>query len=191
MKRTGTVKITVTAFCVAINIVGAYLALILRLPIYLDSVGTILNAAVLGPVYGMITACLSSVFSGITSDVYALYFMPDGMITGLIAGLLFRTKWFQKWRLPFGVLFLAVPGTIISSCIAAYLFGGVTSLGSSMLVQVLHHIGLNMVVSVFVVQMLTDYADRLVSVVIARTVQSHLGSRFTALLKGKKPNGAL
>lgn len=46
-----TIKITVTAFCTAINIVGAYVALALRLPIYLDSIGTILDSVLLGPAF--------------------------------------------------------------------------------------------------------------------------------------------
>lgn len=191
MKRNATLKITVTAFCVAINIVGAYIALVLRLPIYLDSIGTILNAALLGPVFGMVTACLSSVFSGITSDVYALYFMPVGMITGLVAALLFRKGWFKKWKLPLGAFFLTVPGTLVSSCIAAFVFKGVTSSGSSLLVQVLSHLGLSMVASTFVVQILTDYLDRLVAVVITCAVVSRLGGRLTARLKGKKSDGTL
>ena len=34
----------------ALNVVGANLALLLRLPIYLDSLGTVLSAVMLGPV---------------------------------------------------------------------------------------------------------------------------------------------
>ncbi|MCI1955681.1 MAG: ECF transporter S component [Oscillospiraceae bacterium] len=191
MKRSPTVKITVTAFCTAINIVGASIALALRLPIYLDSIGTVLNSVLLGPVFGLTTACLSSIFSGITSDPYAFYFMPAGMITGLLAGFLSRSGWFRKKKFLLGVLFLTVPGTIVSSCIAAFLFGGVTSSGSSMLVQVLHRVGLSMVASTFLVQILTDYLDRILSVSIVSIASSRLGGRFRKLLSGGKSNGTL
>lgn len=185
MKRVSTIKITVTAFCAAINIIGAYIALVLRLPIYLDSIGTILSSVLLGPVYGLLTACLSSVFSGITSDTYAFYFMPVGMIVGLLAGFLFRKGWFQKWKFPLGVFFLAVPGTVIGSCVAAFVFGGVTSSGSSILVQILYNIGFNRIASVFAVQILTDYLDRAISVAIICALLPRLSSRFRERLKEK------
>jgi len=191
MKRVSTIKITITALCAVINVVGAYIALVLRLPIYLDSIGTVLNSALFGPAFGVLTACLSGIFSGVTSDVYSFYFLPVGMITGLISGLLFHTSWFRKWKFPLGVLFLAAPGTIVSSCITAFVFGGVTSSGSSILVQILHHIGFSMVASSFIVQILTDYLDRLITVIIASVLLSRLGGRLKALLNGGKSNGAL
>ena len=191
MKQVSTIKITITALCAVINIVGAYIALALRLPVYLDSSGTVLNSVLFGPVFGMWTACLSGIFSGVTSDVYSFYFIPVGMIIGLISGLLFRTGWFRKWKLPLGVLFLTVPGTIVSSCITAFIFGGVTSSGTSILVQILHHMGLSMVASSFIVQILSDYLDRLITVIIASVLLSRLGGRLKVLLNGGKSNGAL
>ena len=110
MNRTSTVKMTLCAFCVAVNFAGAALALALRLPIYLDSVGTIFCSVLLGPWFGMAAACLSNTISGITSDVYAFYFIPAGMVTGCLAGILSRSGWFRKKRFLWGVLFLTVPG---------------------------------------------------------------------------------
>ncbi|MVB10845.1 hypothetical protein CAFE_15430 [Caprobacter fermentans] len=191
MKRVSTIKITITALCAVINIVGAYIALTLRLPIYLDSIGTILSSALFGPALGGLTACISGIFSGVTSDVYSLYFIPAGMITGLISGFLFRTSWFRKWKLPLAVLFLTVPGTIVSSCITAFVFAGVTSSGSSALVQILHQIGFSMVVSAFIVQILMDYLDRLITVVIVSSLLSRLDGWLKTGMNGRKSNGAL
>ncbi len=43
------------ALCIALNVVGANIALMLKLPLYLDSMGTVLAAAVFGPVGGLLT----------------------------------------------------------------------------------------------------------------------------------------
>ena len=51
----------------------------------------------------------------------------------------------------------------VSSLITAFLFGGITSSGSAILVQLLHLAGVNLTVSVFLVQILTDFLDRLIS----------------------------
>ncbi len=54
MKRIKTRAITLLALCIALNIVGSNIALMLKLPIYLDSIGTVLAAAVFGPLGGML-----------------------------------------------------------------------------------------------------------------------------------------
>ena len=84
----------------------------LRLPIYLDSVGTVLSGALLGPVYGVATGVLGSLISGITFDIYSLYYAPVQILTGLMAGLMFRTKWLQGYRLPIGGLAVSLPTSI-------------------------------------------------------------------------------
>ena len=56
MNKTVNVKnITLISMGIALNVVGAFIALNLRLPIYLDSIGTILIACMLGPKYAVIT----------------------------------------------------------------------------------------------------------------------------------------
>ena len=52
MRRTKVLKLSVTALCIALNMIGGTIALWLKLPVYLDSVGTILAGGLLGPLYG-------------------------------------------------------------------------------------------------------------------------------------------
>ena len=52
-KGISTQQLAFLAFAAVINIIGGYIALFLHLPIYLDSIGTILISAVLGPIYGI------------------------------------------------------------------------------------------------------------------------------------------
>ena len=91
--------------------------------------------------------------------------MPVGLILGLVTGLAGRSISVKKWRIIPGALLITLPGTIVSSIITAFLFGGITSSGSTILVQVLNKAGLGLTASVFVVQFLTDYIDRLISLV--------------------------
>ena len=59
-------KICMIAFAICINFVGGQIALFLKLPIYLDSIGTVFVAAVLGPFYGMLPNLLSGLLMGMT-----------------------------------------------------------------------------------------------------------------------------
>ncbi|MEG0387339.1 MAG: ECF transporter S component, partial [Niameybacter sp.] len=96
--------ITLVGFGIALNIVGAFVALTLRLPIYLDSIGTIMVACLLGPKYAILTGLGGSVVSGVTFDIYSLYFAPVQITTGLLAGWMFQKGWLKGKRMPIGVL---------------------------------------------------------------------------------------
>ena len=59
-------KICMIAFAICINFVGGQIALFLKLPIYLDSIGTVFIASTLGPIYGMLPNVISGLFMGMT-----------------------------------------------------------------------------------------------------------------------------
>ena len=73
-------------------------------------------------------------------------------------------------KTPLGTFIFTLPTSIISATIAAFLFGGVTSSGSSYIVQILSHFNIPVVVGVFVTQVFTDYADKFLAVVLVGIV---------------------
>ena len=181
-------QICLVAMAVCTNLVGGQIALLLRLPIYLDSIGTILIGALLGPFYGMLPNLLSGVIMGMTVDIYSLYFAPVGMITGFLSGLVFQNGFCKKnfcRRGLLAALFVTVPGTIVSSVICAVLVGGITSSGSTILVQLLAKTPLGMTASVFAVQILTDYLDRAISLFAVVSLLAVLPEELKRRLKGK------
>ena len=186
MNRTKNVslKITMIAMAAAINLIGAQVALVLRLPIYLDSIGTIFVAIAFGPWYGVLPGIISSLISGFTTDIYAIYFMPSQMITAIMAGGVLHQS-YKKLKLPFLTLLVTVPGTILSSVICAVLFDGVTSSGSAMLVFLLRKLGLGMAQSVFVIQVITDYFDKLLAILISLAVIKAVPLDWLEPKKGK------
>ncbi len=159
-------KMCVIALAIVLNVIGGQIALLFHLPIYLDSMGTIMIAMLYGPVYGMLPPLLYGLVMGFTLDIYSLYFMPVGLMLGLMTGLVSKYFSLKKWRMIPGAMLITIPGTIVSSIITAVLFGGITSSGSTVIVQVLNKAGLGLTASVFIVQVLTDYLDRLLSLVI-------------------------
>lgn len=159
-------KMCVIALAIVLNVIGGHIALLFHLPIYLDSIGTIMIAMLYGPVYGMLPPLLYGLVMGFSIDIYSLYYMPVGMILGLTTGLAARYFSLKGWRIIPGALMITIPGTIVSSIITAVLFGGITSSGSTIIVQILNKAGLGLTASVFVVQIMTDYLDRILSLVL-------------------------
>lgn len=80
-----TKKVTLLALCIAINMVGSWLGVVLKLPIYVDSIGTIMAGFVFGPVFGILAGIVTA-FVNTIGDPIALYFMPTQIVVGFTAG---------------------------------------------------------------------------------------------------------
>lgn len=197
-KKISVYQICFVALAVVLNLVGGQLALVLRLPIYLDSIGTILTGALLGPWVGMLPNFLSGIIMGMSVDIYSLYFAPVGIIVGLMSGLVFQ--WGKKREdagVPRGkawifaaALVITVPGTVVSAVICTVLFGGVTSSGSAVLVQLLARTPLGMTASIILVQIVTDYLDRLISLALVLVLLKRLPARWRRELTGQEKKAA-
>ena len=59
---------------------------------------------------------------------------------------------------------------MVSSTITAVVFGGITSSGSTVLVQLLHSLGMNLTLSVCVVQAMTDFVDRMIVLAVVLVI---------------------
>ena len=154
-------KICLIAFAICINFVGGQIALFLKLPIYLDSIGTVFIASI-------------------------LYYAPVGIVLGFVTGLVYRKFQPKKWQIFPAAVAITLPSTLISSCITAFLFGGITSSGSSILVQLLSKTPLGMVASCFVVQFVTDYIDRVLCLALAAVMIGALRKNMKeSFIRGK------
>ncbi len=187
-------KVSVYRLClmgmaVVMNAAGAQLALTLRLPVYLDSIGTVMAGAMLGPFYGMIPSLLSGVLLGMTIDIYSLYFAPAGMVVGFMAGMAWKMRLAEKGRMWLAGAVVAFPGTLVSSVICAVMFGGITSSGSMVFVQLLARTPLGMTASIFLVQAVTEYADRLMSIFFVAVLMKSLPYDLRCRWKGELCHG--
>jgi hypothetical protein len=94
--------IVLIPIAIAINIVlGQTVAAALKVPIYLDSIGTIFVGVVAGPVPGMLTGLLANliwtyVLPAPFNSQYAAPFAIVAVEIGLLAGLFGRFGWFRS-----------------------------------------------------------------------------------------------
>lgn len=171
---TNKLRITILfALSIAINMIGANIALFLKLPIYLDLIGTLLVSVILGPYFAVLSAVISALLNWMTTDIFALFFSPVAIIVALLTGFLLNRNTNLK-ALPLKAILISLPGTIIASLITVILFHGITSSGSSIIANVLHALGLDLTFSLIIVQALTDYADRLISLIIVFLIVKQL-----------------
>lgn len=180
MTNTSTRTLTFMAVSVALNIIGANIALFLKLPIYLDTIGTLLVSVVLGPWLGVASAVLSALINWMTTDIFSLYFSPVAIIVALVAGYVVKAN-DKPLHLLWKSLLVSLPGTVMASLITVILFKGITSSGSSLIAQFLHGLGLDMTASLVLVQAGTDYLDRLISLVLVLILIKQLKGRISLL----------
>lgn len=98
---------------IAVNILGAYLVKLTNLPIYLDSVGTVIIAAISGGLPGIIVGLVTSLLKGILMDPDSVYFSVISVLIAISAAY-FSQKGLLKKH--FGVIGFA--------CLMAIIGGG-------------------------------------------------------------------
>ena len=86
-KTWSTITLAMIPICLAINYVGAQIAIALKLPMYLDVIGTVMMGAICGPIPGVVLGALSSVINSL-SEPTAIAYIPATVAYGLVAGLL-------------------------------------------------------------------------------------------------------
>lgn len=173
--KNNTRKLVLIALAVAINIAGSKLSVLLSLPIFLDSIGTILAGMVLGPIGGAGVGLVGGLVNGILGDIYSIYFSPSGMIMGLMAGLLLHNRKTTKLSMLWKSFVIVLPASIVSAFIEAIVFGGVTSATfTTAAIAVLSNTAMSLVGSAFVTQLVTDYVDKLLAVALVRAAYKHI-----------------
>ncbi|MEQ4795014.1 ECF transporter S component, partial [Klebsiella variicola subsp. variicola] len=81
---------------IAINMIGGQITSMVKLPIFLDSIGTLICALLGGPWVALFTGLLTNLLWGLISGPMAAAFAPVAMMIGLSAGLLARAGGFRS-----------------------------------------------------------------------------------------------
>ena len=186
------VAILTIPICVAINVVGDQIVQLLKLPIFLDVIGTVLMAMLAGPWPAAVTGILTNLCMGITDNPTLIPFAITSAACGIAAGLFARKKWFsaQKWKLIIIVLVLDLVTICTASPITIFAFGGVSGNGGqSVAIVGLLASGANIIAAVVGTDFWINLIDRALAMVIAfavvkvipdRTlIKYSLGANFT------------
>ncbi|MBL0665648.1 ECF transporter S component [Aeromonas jandaei] len=154
--------------CIAINMVAGQAVSMLKLPIFLDSIGTVLCAILAGPWMAIATGLLTNLLWGLLTGPIAAAFAPVAMVIGLSAGLLARAGWFNNLpKVVVSSVVITLALTLVAIPIRSYLFGGATGSGADFVVAYLHAMGSDLQESVAVTVLGTNLLDKLLTVLIA------------------------
>lgn len=155
---------------VAVNFVGGQLASVLKLPMYLDTIGTIFASMLCGPWVGAVTGALTNVVTGIANPVN-FAFLPINVIVGLLVGFLARKNMFGNWwKALISTVIMGAVSVITSAPIVVLVYGGVTGSGTSLITATAMAAGANIWTAVIGTEGVFTVLDRIISVAISMLV---------------------
>ena len=176
-KTWSTITLAMIPICLAINYVGAQIAIALKLPMYLDVIGSIMMGAICGPIPGVVLGALSSAINSL-SEPTAIAYIPVTVACGLVAGLLGKAGFMkQLWKSLIAGFVLAVAAVAISSPITAFLYGGISGTGNDVIVLGLQAAGMGLLPATLIATLITEFFDNLLSCWVVFFVVKALSDR--------------
>lgn len=167
---------------VGINTAMGIVASALPIPVFLDTVGTVLVAALVGPWVALATGLVSQLAKGVFVSGIQLAFLPIQLFVAVFAALACaRFSVFATVpRTVGGGLLLGVLAATLSWPISYLAFGGVTSPGVSTVTTIMRGVGLPLQWAVYVASLSSDLIDKTVTFLLVRTILVSLPVRVTA-----------
>lgn len=167
---------------VGINLAMGKFAAALALPMFLDTVGTVLVATLAGPGVAVATAVVSQLALGLWVGAVQLAFLPIHLVIALYASLVaVRFGVFHSpLRAVVAGLVLGAIAATLAWPIAYFAFGGVTSPGVSLVTTVVNGLGLPLQWAVYIASMATDLLDKATTFFIILVVLRALPGRTLA-----------
>lgn len=165
---------------IAINIVIGQIVVLLKLPVYIDSIGTVLVAVIAGPWAGALTGTLSNIIWGLVIDPNALPWFPVAMVIGFVAGLLANAGLFKTWwKVVISGVIISVASALTGSVIQVWL-GGITASGSSFFTAYLLETGRSLVEAVLATNFIAEPIDKITTALLAFAIIKGLSARYLA-----------
>lgn len=170
--------------CIGINYLGKLFASVLKLPLWLDSIGTCIGAVLGGPIIGGICGAANNLIYGFTTGdsitlVYALTSLGIGIAVGIMARL-GRMK-----KLSGAVLTACVAGfvaVLISTPLNILFWGGTTgNLWGDAVFAWSQASGLPVALGSFLDEVIVDVPDKLITLLIVFAIIKGLPKELTSL----------
>jgi energy-coupling factor transport system substrate-specific component len=168
---------------VALNIVGSYINTALKLPTFLDMIGTAVVAITIGPWWGALAGALTNTINGFISNPINLPFAACNVIGALVWGYGVRLG-MGKTLVRYFILSLlvALAVTLMAVPIYVFLFGGATGHFSDMMTAAFVGMGQNLIVSVFSSNIIVSLADKIIASFVALAIIEALPPMLTSHL---------
>jgi len=166
------------AISIALNIILGIVTSSLKLPLYLDTIGTIFIAVYFGPWYGATVGALTNIITGMIFNPKDIPFLLVNVAVGLIVGFIARK---YKFTLPTAIitgLILSVICPLIGTPIGIWVYGGLTGTGADFIFAWLQKVGNSIFVSSFIAKITSNFLDKIASCILVWALIEAMPKQF-------------
>ncbi|MEN1969802.1 hypothetical protein WMZ97_17195 [Lentibacillus sp. N15] len=162
---------------VALNYVAGQLAVLLKLPVFLDTIGTAFVSIIAGPWIGLITGVLNNVLLGITNPMTFMG-IPVQAGIAITIGFLSQKKMLLKvGKFVVAAIILTIVTTALSLPGQVLVLGGVTGTGMDIVTGIIVKAGMPLWSAVAVTQLASNIFDKTISLIIGLLMALSLSPR--------------
>ena len=176
-----TITFALIPLAIAINLVIRQLASVLNLPIFLDSIGTVVVAILCGPWAGLLTGLITNVVGGLLLDPLFMPFAFVAGVIGLVAGWLANIGMFKNWwKVALSGVIITLAVVIVAAPTRVLVFGGITPTSVGAITSILIASGQGLWQSVIEATFITNLIDKVITALVAFGLAKALPARTLA-----------
>lgn len=174
-----TFALTLGALCVVTNLALGTTVQALQIPLlFLDTLGTILGAALLGPFQGALIGLCTNLIQGVLTNPRDIPFALVNVTVGLVVGFAARRFRFSVPVAAAVGLVLAVLCPLIGTPIAVWIYGGLTGGGTDFLFLWLMKSGQDIFTAAFLPRIAGNLVDKVASCVLVALLLPRLPAHY-------------
>lgn len=172
---------------IAINFICGQIVLLLKLPIYLDSIGTITVGALCGGIPGALVGIITNLLISVSNPTTMAYMILN-VLFGLLAGYLARKGVFQSlWKTALSGIGFGIIGGGLGSRITVWLFGGLGAGTTGAITGILMQMGFSASTGALISELFADILDKIPTMIIVYFILKSIPARTLV----KLPQGSL
>ncbi|PPK81451.1 energy-coupling factor transport system substrate-specific component [Lacrimispora xylanisolvens] len=170
--------------CIGINYLGKLFASVLKLPLWLDSIGTCIGGVLGGPIIGAVCGAANNLIFGFTTgDSITLIYALTSLGIGAAVGIMARLGHMERFL---GAILTAVAAgltaVVISTPLNVIFWGGATgNVWGDLLFGWSQSAGLPVFLGSFLDELVVDVPDKLITVLIVFAIMKGLPKKLTSL----------
>jgi energy-coupling factor transport system substrate-specific component len=179
MRKNSSFIIAMIPAGVALNWVANSIVEMLKLPIFLNNIGTVLNSIVLGPVWGIVTALMTNTILGLVVRWTYVPFALVGAIVAYLAYFFFKKGWYKKiWKVIAAGAITGAVGAVVATLISVYVFGGFSGHANDVITAGLIAAGQQILSATFIANLPTTIIDKVLTFWIVYMILKIFPVRF-------------
>ena len=170
--------------CIGINYLGKLFASLLKLPLWLDSIGTCIGGVLGGPIIGGICGAMNNLIYGFTvGDNITLIYALTSLGIGVAAGVMARLGFMKTF--PKALLTACVAGgtaVLISTPLNIIFWGGTTgNIWGDALFAATQAAKLPVLLGSFLDELVVDVPDKLLTMILVYIIIKGLPKKLTSI----------